>query len=121
MTITLTLEIVRPKHLLGRERSFRLLMELGEMLDSVCVVEKITLFNPDLVHLELDFSRADDPMEEPIVDKEEAWNWAMAKLIRELPWSIANCKIVSFEPDQPPLTAKEREADRNLGDRPFGG
>lgn len=121
MNITLSLNIARPEHLIGKSNNFKLLTELVDLLDGVCVVESVALHYVDKFGIVLAFSLEDDPMNEPICVKAEAWDWALEKLVRELPWAIQSEAVLSFHPDQPPITAKEREADRNLGDRPFGG
>lgn len=126
MTITLSLTVARPEHLVGRSNNFKLLTELMGLLDGVCVLDSVSMtgstpYARGHIHLVVEFSRRDDPMDEPICDRNEAWDWAMAKLVRDFPWAIKSEALLSFEPDQPPLTAKEREADRNLGDRPFSG
>lgn len=121
MTITLSLAVERPKHLVGKNNNFLLIMELVDLLDGVCVVDDVGIACGTVACMSLEFYRKDDPMDEPICDQDEAFDWAMAKLVRELSWPIQNVTVLAFEPDQPPLTAKEAQADRNLGDRPFGG
>lgn len=121
MNITLSLALVRPEHLRGRRNNFLLITELVKLLDGVCALVNAGVGYDSNTYLLVEFDRPDDPMDEPITDQDDALNWALSKLVRDMPWAIEDVRVDSFEPDQPPLTKKEIEADRNLGDRPFGG
>lgn len=121
MNITIWTKLHRPENLVGSNNNFELMLKTVALLDGVCVIQKIDMSEREKVLLTLEFNRKDDPMDEPICDQDEAWGWAMSELVPVLDWQMESEGVVSFHGDEPSPSEKETRADKNLGDRPFGG
>lgn len=121
MNITIWTKLQRPENLVGSLNNGLLMDAISNSLDGVCVIQKIDMSEREKVLLTLEFNREDDPMDEPICDQDEAWDWAMSELVPVLDWQMESEGVVAFEADEPAPSEKETRADKNLGDRPFGG
>lgn len=121
MTISICFKLLRPADLCGLQNNLRVLDVLSEKLDGVCMPTSIAL--DDSSHREVgllaQFQREDDPMEEPMVDKDEACEWALNRFTKDLDWAIAAVTVDTFEPDEPGCSERETKAMRSLGTRPF--
>lgn len=122
MTITLSLSVKRPEHLVGHDNNARLLDDLVTVLDGLACPLVIGLSARSYIGLTLEFYLHDDPLKEPVMEDDDAFDWAMEQIKLYGFWlhgSITNADVIGFEPDLDDGGEKEAKAQAALGVRPF--